>query len=159
MIDNLGFCRKTSISKAKASISGKNSSQEVNHSGLSYKWFFLYSEIRVPLIWKDTDYFKNKGDYRRFAVFCLVQIGTEIYDTIMVNVDRNVTDICFEDAFLFNDVKPDFQLKISIYARVMHDDLSMASTQKKLKHKISNSLSRSLGRKFSSIKEDLDPES
>lgn len=110
------------------------------------------------MIWKDTDYFKNKGDYRRFAVFCLLQLGTEIYDTIMIYVDRNVTDICFEDAFHFSDLNPDFQLKISVYARVMHDDLSMASTPKKLTHKISNSLSRSLGRKLANIKDDLDPE-
>lgn len=34
----------------------------------------------------------------RFAVFVLLKIGTEIYDTVMVNpVDRSMTDICFDD--------------------------------------------------------------
>lgn len=33
---------------------------------------------------------------RRVAVFCLVQIGAEVFDTQMVMVDRSVTDICFE---------------------------------------------------------------
>lgn len=34
----------------------------------------------------------------RFAVFVLLKIGTEIYDTAMVNpVDRSMTDICFDD--------------------------------------------------------------
>lgn len=77
----------------------------------------------------------------------------------MVNVDRNVTDICFDDSFHFNDILPDFQFKLSVYARVLHDDLSIASTHKKLTHKISNSFSRSLGRKLNSLKDDFDPES
>lgn len=33
---------------------------------------------------------------RRVAVFCLMQIGSEVFDTEMVVVDRSVTDICFE---------------------------------------------------------------
>lgn len=49
-------------------------------------------------MWKDTDHFKNKGDHRRYVVFCLLKIGTEIYDTSMVNnVDRSMTDITFDD--------------------------------------------------------------
>lgn len=59
------------------------------------------SEIRMPLMWRDSDHFKNKGDHRRFAVFCLVKIGTEIYDTsLLFPVDRNLTDISFSDAIL-----------------------------------------------------------
>lgn len=59
------------------------------------------SEIRMPLMWRDTDHFKNKGDHRRFAVFCLVKIDTEIYDTsLLCPVDRNSTDISFNDAIL-----------------------------------------------------------
>lgn len=33
---------------------------------------------------------------RRVAVFCLLQIGSEVFDTQMMVVDRSVTDICFE---------------------------------------------------------------
>lgn len=59
------------------------------------------SEIRMPLMWRDSDHFKNKGDHRRFAVFCLVKIDTEIYDTsLLCPVDRNSTDISFNDAIL-----------------------------------------------------------
>lgn len=59
------------------------------------------SEIRMPLMWRDSDHFKNKGDHRRFAVFCLVKIDTEIYDTtLLCPVDRNATDISFNDAIL-----------------------------------------------------------
>lgn len=59
------------------------------------------SEIRMPLMWRDSDHFKNKGDHRRFAVFCLVKIGTDIYDTsLLCPVDRSLTDISFSDAIL-----------------------------------------------------------
>lgn len=39
-------------------------------------------------------------DLHRCAVFCLLQIGTEIYDTEMVLVDRTLADICFETSVL-----------------------------------------------------------
>ncbi|XP_032892315.1 rhotekin-like [Amblyraja radiata] len=56
------------------------------------------SDLRIPLMWKDTDYFQNKGDGHRYAVFGLMQVGCDIYDTEMVIVDHTVTDICFESA-------------------------------------------------------------
>lgn len=53
------------------------------------------SEIRMPLMWRD------KGDHRRFAVFCLVRIGTDIFDTsLLCPVDRSLTDISFNDAII-----------------------------------------------------------
>jgi hypothetical protein len=59
------------------------------------------SDLRMPLIWRDTDHFKNKGDYRRFAVFCLARIGTEIYDTtLLCPVDRSLTDLTFPDVLI-----------------------------------------------------------
>lgn len=59
------------------------------------------SEIRMPLMWRDTDHFKNKGDHRRFAVFCLLRIGTDIFDTsLLCPVDRSLTDISFNDAII-----------------------------------------------------------
>ena len=117
-----------------------------------------FSEIRMPLIWKDTDHFKNKGDYRRFAVFCLLKVGTEIYDTQMItSVDRSLTDISFEDVCVFGNVPPDFEFKLDVYSRVLHDDLSIASTPRKLTKKISTSVSRTLGRRIAmSMKDDLE---
>lgn len=59
------------------------------------------SDIRIPLIWRDTDHFKNKGDYRRFAVFCLVKVGAEMYDTSLLSpVDRSQTDLTFTDSLV-----------------------------------------------------------
>lgn len=59
------------------------------------------SELRIPLMWRDSDHFKNRGDHRRFAVFCLARIGTEIHDTaLLCPVDRALTDITFPDVLL-----------------------------------------------------------
>lgn len=115
------------------------------------------TDIRMPLIWKDSDHFKNKGDYRRFAVFCLLKIGTEIYDTSMISkVDRSMTDMSFEDAFVFTQVPHDFEFHLEIYAHVLQDDLSIASTPLKIRHRINDSLSRTVGRKLAaSLKDEL----
>lgn len=59
------------------------------------------SEFRMPLIWRESDYFKNKNDHKRFAVFCLLKIGHEICDTSMLcPVDRKCTDLTFSDVIL-----------------------------------------------------------
>lgn len=59
------------------------------------------SEIRIPLMWRDSDHFKNKGNHRRYAVFVLAKIGTEIMNTsLLYPVDRNLTDISFQDIIL-----------------------------------------------------------
>ncbi|NP_001402782.1 rhotekin isoform 3 [Rattus norvegicus] len=55
------------------------------------------SDLRIPLMWKDTEYFKNKGDLHRWAVFLLLQLGEQIQDTEMVLVDRTLTDISFQN--------------------------------------------------------------
>ncbi len=40
-------------------------------------------------------------DHRRYAVFCLVKIGTEIFDTELVkDVDRSMTDVTFDDTII-----------------------------------------------------------
>ncbi|XP_053200638.1 rhotekin-like [Panonychus citri] len=115
------------------------------------------SDIRMPLLWKDSDHFKNKGDYRRFSVFCLIKCGTEVYDTVLVNnIDRSATDINFDDIIVLRHIPHDFELNFEVYGRLMHDDLSIASTPKKLKKKISSSVSRTFGRKLgAAIKEEL----
>ncbi|KAF4074387.1 hypothetical protein AMELA_G00238870 [Ameiurus melas] len=68
------------------------------------------SDLRIPLMWKDTEYFKNKGELHRCAVFCLLQLGGEIFDTDMVMVDRTLTDICFDNTIVFNEASPGFEL-------------------------------------------------
>ncbi|GCB83597.1 hypothetical protein scyTo_0024398, partial [Scyliorhinus torazame] len=38
--------------------------------------------------------------FHRYAVFALLKIGCDIYDTDMVLVDCTMSDICFENAFV-----------------------------------------------------------
>ncbi|XP_058842126.1 rhotekin-like isoform X2 [Acipenser ruthenus] len=112
------------------------------------------SDLRIPLMWKDTEYFKNKGDLHRCAVFCLLQVGAEIYDTDMVMVDRTLTDICFENGIVFSEAGPGFQLKLDLYSCCTEEEFSMGSTPKKLASKLSSSLGRSSGKK---VRATLDP--
>ncbi|KAI5706008.1 hypothetical protein M8J75_003945 [Diaphorina citri] len=115
------------------------------------------SDIRLPLMWRDSDYFKNKGDYRRFAVFCLVRSGTELYDTsLLCPVDRSHTDLTFQDVLLFTGLSPDFNISIEVYSHMLQDDLSMASTPRKIKKTIHSSISRTVGKKLAlSIRDEL----
>ncbi|XP_068535504.1 rhotekin isoform X6 [Anas acuta] len=107
------------------------------------------SDLRIPLMWKDTEYFRNKGELHRCAVFCLLQIGVEIYDTEMVLVDRTLTDICFENAVLFTEAGPDFELKVELYSAGLEEE-APGSAPKKLASKLSSSLGRSSGRRLRS---------
>ncbi|KAJ7327324.1 hypothetical protein JRQ81_017083 [Phrynocephalus forsythii] len=115
------------------------------------------SDLRIPLMWKDTEYFKNKGDLHRCAVFCLLQIGTEIYDTEMVLVDRTLTDICFENPVLFREAGPDFELKLELYSAGLEEDSALGNTPKKLASRLSSSLGRSSGKRVRTALEGGSP--
>ncbi|XDV20362.1 hypothetical protein PO909_025706 [Leuciscus waleckii] len=112
------------------------------------------SDLRIPLMWKDTEYFKNKGELHRCAVFCLLQLGGEIFDTDMVMVDRTLTDICFENTIVFNEARPGFELRVELYSCCSEEDYSAGSTPRKLASKLSSSLGRSTGKK---MKAGLEP--
>ncbi|TNN51568.1 Rhotekin [Liparis tanakae] len=75
------------------------------------------SDLRIPLMWKDSEYFKNKGELQRCAVFCLLQCGTEIHDTDLVMVDRTLTDICFEGTTILG---PKYNLLAHTTLRIEH---------------------------------------
>ncbi|XP_034934432.1 rhotekin-like isoform X2 [Chelonus insularis] len=115
------------------------------------------SELRVPLMWRDSDHFKNRGDYRRFAVFCLARVGTEIHDTaLLCPVDRAHTDITFPDILLFNHVPADFELTLEIYSHILQEDLSIASTPRRIKRTIHSSISKTVGKKLAaSLRDEL----
>ncbi|XP_029573731.1 rhotekin isoform X3 [Salmo trutta] len=105
------------------------------------------SDLRIPLMWKDTEYFKNKGELHRCAVFCLLQVGAEIHDTDMVIVDRTLTDICFDNTIVF-EASPGFELRVELYSCCSEEDYSTGSTPRKLASKLSSSLGRSAGKKL-----------
>ncbi|XP_041756239.1 rhotekin isoform X3 [Coregonus clupeaformis] len=106
------------------------------------------SDLRIPLMWKDTEYFKNKGELHRCAVFCLLQVGAEIHDTDMVMVDRTLTDICFDNTIVFSETSPGFELRVELYSCCSEEDYSSGSTPRKLASKLSSSLGRSAGKKL-----------
>ncbi|KAM4810478.1 LOW QUALITY PROTEIN: rhotekin [Rhinophrynus dorsalis] len=105
------------------------------------------SDLRIPLMWKDSEYFRNKGELHRCAVFCALQLRGEVNDTEMVFVDRTSTDICFENPIVFSDVDPGFELHLQLYTCSVDEDFSVTGTPKKLSTKLSNSLGRSSGRR------------
>ncbi|XP_066234033.1 rhotekin isoform X2 [Saccopteryx leptura] len=105
------------------------------------------SDLRIPLMWKDTEYFKNKGDLHRWAVFLLLQLGEDIQDTEMILVDRTLTDISFQNTLLFTEAAPDFELRLELYGACMEEEGALAGAPKRLATKLSSSLGRSSGRR------------
>ncbi|XP_055036369.2 rhotekin 2b isoform X1 [Misgurnus anguillicaudatus] len=110
------------------------------------------SDIRIPLMWKDTEYFKNKGELHQCAVFCLLRAGTEIHNTDLVIVDRTLTDICFEETLIFSDVPPDFDLLVELYSCRVEEDFSSGLSSWRLS-RLGNSVTRASSKKFMSTLE------
>ncbi|XP_012153250.1 rhotekin-2 isoform X3 [Megachile rotundata] len=126
---------------------GENASFKTNISESNGK--LSISDFRFPLMWRDSDHFKNRGDYRRFAVFCLARVGAEVQDTsLLYPIDREQTDISFPDTLLFNNVSAEFELTLEIYSHVLQEDLSIASTPRKIRKSIHSSISKTVGRKL-----------
>ncbi|XP_041867043.1 rhotekin-2 isoform X2 [Melanotaenia boesemani] len=116
------------------------------------------SGLRIPLIWKDSDHFNNRGSSRRVAVFCLMQIGSEVFDTEMVVVDRSVTDICFEGVTIFKEAVPQFELRVELWSCALEEELTLVNTPKKLAKKLRNSFGKTSGKKLCSLLDTPDPD-
>ncbi|XP_053548236.1 rhotekin-2 [Bombina bombina] len=115
------------------------------------------SGIRIPLMWKDSDHFSTREKSQRYAVFCMLKLGQETFDTDMVIVDKTMTDICFDNVIVFTEARPDFQLNLEVYSCCMEDS-SIANTPKKLARKLRNSIGKSAGKKFNSELEETEAE-
>ncbi|XP_056586750.1 rhotekin 2b isoform X2 [Triplophysa dalaica] len=105
------------------------------------------SDIRIPLMWKDSEYFKNKGELHQCAVFCLLRAGTEIHNTDLVIVDRTLTDVCFDETLIFSDVPPDFDLRVELYSCCAEEDFSQGFSTRRLS-RLGNSVTRASSKKF-----------
>jgi len=92
------------------------------------------SDLRIPLAWKQGDL----GDNKKFAVFCIVRSGTQVYDTGLITIDRSVTDLAFSDIFAFSNLPPDFEIKVEVYSHLISSGLldTSKSWLKKLTSKI-----------------------
>ncbi|XP_055083064.1 rhotekin-2 isoform X2 [Periophthalmus magnuspinnatus] len=116
------------------------------------------SGLRIPLLWRDSDHFNNRGSSRRAALFCLVQVGSEVFDTEMVVVDRSMTDVCFEGVTLFKEALPQFELKVELWSCALEEELALVNTPKKLAKKFRSSFGKSSGKKLSPLLDTPDPE-
>ncbi|KAI6066510.1 Rhotekin-2 isoform X1 [Aix galericulata] len=117
------------------------------------------SDIRIPLMWKDSDHFSNKERSQRYAVFCLFRMGAEVFDTEVAIVDKAITDICFENVTIFDEAGPDFQVKVEVYSCCTEESLYGTNTPKKLAKKLKTSLSKATGKKLKAALEEDSTES
>ncbi|NXS91045.1 RTKN2 protein, partial [Jacana jacana] len=111
------------------------------------------TDIRIPLMWKDSDHFSNKEKSQRYAVFCLFRMGAEVFDTEVAIVDKAITDICFENVTIFDEARPDFQVKVEVYSCCTEESLCVTNTPKKLAKKLQTSLSKATGKKLQAVLE------
>ncbi|XP_006147141.1 rhotekin-2 [Tupaia chinensis] len=139
--DQTGRCDVNFESKGRTACKGK----------------IAISDIRIPLMWKDSDHFSNKEQSQRYAIFCLFKMGAKVFDTDMVIVDKTVTDICFENVTIFNEAGPDFQIKVEVYS-CCTEESSITNTPKKLAKKLKTSISKATGKKINSILQEDDHE-
>ena len=97
-------------------------------------------------MWKRKDHMKDVGDKRRFAVFCLARIGSQIYDSSLIcPVDRSQTDINLDDVFLFNKVSAHFEVTIEVYAKLLSSgETELGKTPQKLVQSISKAVGNKL---------------
>ncbi|XP_060896072.1 rhotekin-2 isoform X1 [Labrus mixtus] len=116
------------------------------------------SGLRIPLMWRDSDHFNNRGSSRRVALFCLMQIGSEVFDTEMMVVDRSVTDVCFEGVTIFKEAGPLFELKVELWSCALEEELTMVNTPKKLAKKLRNSFGKMSGKKLCPLLDSPDPD-
>ncbi|XP_064924677.1 rhotekin-2 isoform X5 [Columba livia] len=110
-------------------------------------------------MWKGSDHFSNKEKSQRYAVFCLFRMGAEVFDTEVAIVDKAITDICFENVTIFDEARPDFQVKVEVYSCCTEESLYVTNTPKKLAKKLKTSLSKATGKKLKAELEEDSTES
>lgn len=63
----------------------------------------------------------------------------------------------FTHAICSNRISADFTFQLEVYSHILQDDLSIASTPRKIKKTIHSSISRTVGKKLAaSLKDELD---
>ncbi|KAM8858681.1 rhotekin-2 isoform 1-T2 [Spinachia spinachia] len=116
------------------------------------------SGLRIPLMWRDSAYFNDRGSSRRVALFCLMQMGSEVFATDMSVVDRSVTDLCFEGVTVFKDALPQFELRVELWSCALEEELTLVNTPKKLAKKLRSSFGKTAGKKLCPLVDNPDPD-
>ncbi|NWX56827.1 RTKN2 protein, partial [Promerops cafer] len=133
---------------------GEQSSENETKDRIACRAKVAISDIRIPLMWKGSDHFSKKEKSQRYAVFCLLRMGAEIFDTEVTIVDEAITDICFENVTIFDEASPDFQVKVEVYSCCTEESLYITNTPKKLAKKLKTSLSKATGKKLKAALEE-----
>lgn len=149
----LGALHKQDTMEVAARLSDSQTEERVPCHGT-----VALSGLRIPLLWRDSDHFNNRGSSRRVALFCLLQLGSEVCDTEMVVVDRSVTDVCFEAVTVFKKALPQFELKVELWSCALEEELTLVNTPKKLAKKFRSSFGKSAGKKLCPLLDTPDPE-
>ncbi|KAJ8783028.1 hypothetical protein J1605_009636 [Eschrichtius robustus] len=105
------------------------------------------SDLRIPLMWKDTEDFKNEGNLHHRAVFLLLQTGECAQDTETILVDRTLTAVSFHNNVLFAEAGPDSELRLELYGACVEEEGALAGAPKRLATKLSSCLGCSSGRR------------
>lgn len=70
------------------------------------------------------DHINDIGDPRRYAVFCVARIGSQIYDsTLLEPMDRHSTDLTLPDVFLFSKIPSYFEMTLEVYSHLLDKEL------------------------------------
>uniref|UniRef100_A0A8C0CKJ0 Anillin homology domain-containing protein n=1 Tax=Balaenoptera musculus TaxID=9771 RepID=A0A8C0CKJ0_BALMU len=105
------------------------------------------SDLRIPLMWKDTEDFKTEGDLHHRAVFLLLQTGECTQDTETILADRTLTAVSFHNNVLFAEAGPDSELRLELYGACVEEEGALAGAPKRLATKLSSCLGCSSGRR------------
>lgn len=130
-----------------------NNRGKPSYAGLSL------SDIRIPLLWRRKEHLHETVDSRRFAVFVVARIGSQIYDTTLIEpVDRHVTDVSLPDVLLFSKVPPYFEITLEVYSHEMEKELGrgITATPQKIVRSISRAVGRTLTKSMKNF-EDIGP--
>ena len=115
----------SSVNKG-ANVSGKRSRQaEVS-----------LTSLRIPLAWRQSE--QNLSDKSKFAIFCTITSGTQIFDTSVKIVDSSCADISFPESFVFSNMSPDFDVKIEVFSHRMKGMSSKRKGLMKWFHNVQN---------------------
>jgi len=111
------------------------------------------SDLRIPLLWSPKDHMQDTGDSRRFAMFLIARVGAQIYDTGLIHpIDRNNTDVSFNDVLLFSKMPPYFELKLELYSFLLSDQSMVGGTARFVQG--AKSLSKAVGKRIAKTLRD-----
>lgn len=134
------------------------------------------TDVSIPLVWKTGIHHhilsssmsssfgrsSRKAEHelskKKFAVFCMFKVESDIFDTSLVTVDSSVTDISFEgDVAVFENIPSNFEILLEVYSTAINSDGSLStnssnnktlSTPRRMKERLTASLGRTFGRKL-----------